>query len=51
MYMGYVYYVFHAIFIELIDLSVRICAIDTATLRSLKYDSQAKCGRDTHLFI
>lgn len=45
----HIYHVLHAIFIELIDPSVRICAIDATALRSSKYDSQAKCGRGTRL--
>jgi hypothetical protein len=40
----HIYHVLHAIFIELIDPSVRICAVDATALRNSKYDSQAKCG-------
>lgn len=37
----------HAMLIILIDLSVRICAIDATALRSSKYNSGAKCGKGT----
>lgn len=45
----HIYYAIYAIFIEFIDPSVRICAIDGTALRSSKYDSEAKCGRGTRL--
>jgi hypothetical protein len=45
----HIYYAIYAIFVELIDPSVRICAVDGTALRSSKYDSKAKCGRGTRL--
>ncbi|MFL0198649.1 transposase [Clostridium sp. WILCCON 0269] len=44
-----IYYGIHPILIELINPSVRVCAIDSTGVRSSKYDSEAKYGKDTRL--
>ena len=36
-------------FIEFIDLEIRLCAIDETALRSSKYDSEVKSGKGTRL--
>lgn len=45
----HIYYGVYAMLIELIDPETRLCAIDGIALRSSKYDSEAKSGKDTRL--
>ena len=46
---NHIYYGVYAMLIELIDPETRLCAIDGIALRSSKYDSEVKSGKDTRL--